>query len=110
MQSKGIAWRYVLRQRRIPGDDLKRADETKPRGCERRHVQRLADMARGIRAICVLMEKRRASGEIEQHRAAKHRQRAADRRSAENGCRQTHQATIQRTTLDGSRTDSVAKD
>ena len=60
MQGKGIAWRRVLRQRRIPGDDLRRAGEIKPGGRQRRHVQRLADMAGGIRPIRMLVEERAA--------------------------------------------------
>ena len=45
MQGKGIAWRRVLRRRRIPGDNLRCAAEVQAGGRQRGHVQRLADMA-----------------------------------------------------------------
>jgi hypothetical protein len=64
MQRKGIAWRRVLWQRRIPGDDLRSPDQIKPRGRQRRHVQRLADMAGGIGPIRMLVEEGAARRKI----------------------------------------------
>ena len=85
MQGEGIAWRRVLRQRGIPGDDLRRAGEIKPGGCQRWHVQCLADVAGGIRPIRMLVEERAARRKKEQSSAGKHRQRAACYASSENG-------------------------
>lgn len=64
MQRKGIAWRCVLCQRRIPSDDLRSPDQIKPRGRQRGHVQRLADMAGGIGTIRMLVEKGAARRKI----------------------------------------------
>src|SRR5260370_28101664 len=64
MQREEIAWRHVLRQRRIPGDDLRCAAEVQPCSRQRRHVQRLADMARGIPPPCMLVVKRSGPPEI----------------------------------------------
>jgi len=66
MQREGIAWRRVLRQRCIPGDDLRRADEIEPGSRQRRHVQRLADMAGIVGALGVPMGQRRAKREVQQ--------------------------------------------
>jgi len=66
MQREGIAWPRVLRQPGIPGDDLSRAGEIKPGGCQRRHVQRLADMASIVGALGVPMRQRRAKREVQQ--------------------------------------------
>ncbi len=70
MQRKGIAWRCVLRQRTIPGYDLRLADEVQPGSRQRGHVQRLADMARGIGPIRMLVEERAARCKIEQRTLA----------------------------------------
>src|SRR6266478_2828870 len=64
MQREEIACRHVLRQRRIPGDDLRCAAEVQPCSRQRRHMQRLADMAGSIGPIRVLVEERTARGEV----------------------------------------------
>ena len=92
MQRKGIAWRCVLRQRRIPSDDLRRADEVKPGGRQRGHVQRLAHMAGGIRPIGMFVEERAARGKIEKRGASQQRQRAAHSGSPENSFLRIHSA------------------
>jgi hypothetical protein len=70
MQREGIARRYMLRQRRIPGNDLRRADKIKPRRRQRRHMQRLANMAGRIGPICMLVEQGAARCKIEQRSAS----------------------------------------
>src|SRR5712664_3083682 len=90
MQREGIAWRCVLRQRRIPGNDLRRADKVKPGSRQRRHVQRLADVAGGIGPIRMFVEERAARRKIEQRGASQQRQRVAHNRSPENGYAPVH--------------------
>ena len=85
MQGKRVTRGRTLRQRRIPGDDLRCAGEIKPGGCQRWHVQCLADVAGGIRPIRMLVEERAARRKKEQSSAGKHRQRAACYASSENG-------------------------
>src|SRR5260370_16667207 len=85
MQRKGIAWGCVLRQRRIPGNDLRRADKVKPGSRQRRHVQRLADVAGGIGPILMFVEERAPRRKIEQRGASQQRQRVAPNPSPQNG-------------------------
>ena len=94
MQREGIAWRCVLRQRSIPGDDLGRADEVQPRGRQRRHVQRLAHMAGGIGPIRMFVEERAARRKIQQRRKGQQRQSAVHASSSENGSTRVHRATL----------------
>ena len=70
MKGKGIARRCVLRERRIPGNDLRRADEIEPCSCQRGHVQRLADMAGIVGALGVSVGERRANREVQQRAAS----------------------------------------
>ena len=100
MKGEGIAWRCVLRQRRIPGDDLRRADQVKPRGRQRRHVQRLADMAGVLGSIRMLVEQRSARRKIEQRSASQQRQRAARSHLPENRFLRMHLSTLYLSILD----------
>src|SRR5713226_2988210 len=100
MQRKGMAWRYVLRQRRIPSDHLRRADQVQPGSRQRRHVQRLANMAGVLRPIRMLVEERTARRKIEQRGASQQRQRAARNRSPENPFLRIHLSTLYLSTLD----------
>jgi hypothetical protein len=100
MQRKRIARCRVLRQRRIPGDSLGRADQVQPGGCQGGHVQRLAYVARGIGSICVLVKKGAARGKIEQRSASQQRHEAASSVSPETGYPQVHKPTLQLSTLD----------
>src|SRR5260370_15691468 len=84
MQRKGIAWRCVLRQRTIPGYDLRLADEVQPGSRQRGHVQRLADMAGVLRPIRMMVEEPTARDKIEQRGASQQRQPAADNCSPES--------------------------
>ena len=90
MQGKRIAWAGVLRYRRKPGNDLGSAAEVQPGRCQRRHVQRLADMASVIGPLRVLMEERSARRKIAQCNASQQRQQAARDRSPENGSLRMH--------------------
>ena len=100
MEGKGIARRCVLRQRKIPGDDLRRTDQIKPRGRQRGHVQGLAHMAGGIGPIRMFVEERAARGKIEQRGASQQRQRAAGNPSFENAFLRMHLSTRYLSLLD----------
>jgi hypothetical protein len=75
MESKGIRWGDVLRQRRMPCDLLCFWDQVERRSRQGRHVQHLADMAGRLRTIMVV-EDRAAGGKIKQRHAAQDGQRA----------------------------------
>jgi hypothetical protein len=80
MQRKRIARSCVLRERKIPGDKLRRADEVEGRSRQRRHVQRLTNMAGGIGAFRVFVKETAARGKVQQRSASQQRQRAAHSR------------------------------
>lgn len=67
----------MLRQGKVPGDDLWRAYEVEPGRRQRGHVQHLADMAGGIGPIRMLVKERTARGKIKQRNATQQRQRTA---------------------------------
>ncbi len=90
----------MVRQRRKPGDNLKRVGKIQPGSRQRRHVQRLADMAGRIGPIRMLVEERTARGKIDQRRTSYQRQRAAHLASPENRSPQIHLSTLYRSTLD----------
>jgi hypothetical protein len=108
VQREGIAWRCVMRQRRIPGYDLRRANKIQPGSRQRRHVQRLADMASSIGPIRMLVEKRSARSKIEQRGASQQRQRAAHNCSPENRSLRIHLSTLYLSILDEPATRLVA--
>jgi hypothetical protein len=64
MQRKGIERRHIVRQSSVPRDLPRFRDQIKSRGRQRRHVQRLANMAGSVWAAGVLMDKCAASSEI----------------------------------------------
>ena len=101
MQRKGIAWRYVLWKRRIPGDDLRRADKIQPGRCQHWHVQCLTDMAGRIGTICVLVKERSARGKIEQRGTSQQRQTPAHSGSSEQDSHRIHHTEIYLSTTDG---------
>ena len=101
MQREGITRRYVLWQRRIPCDDLKRADKVKPRCRQRRHMQRLANMAGRIGPIRMLVEQGAARCKIEQRSASQKRQRATRSVRSEDSSPVVHRATVYLSTSDG---------
>ena len=77
MQRNGIARRNVWGKRGKSGDQLGSGDEVQSSRGQRGHVQRLADMASGFRAIRMAVEDAAARREIQQHGARKYRQRPA---------------------------------
>ena len=108
MQGEKIAWGGVLRQRRKPRDHLRRADEIQQRSRQRRHVQRLADMAGSVGPIRMLVEERAARCKIEQRSASQQRQRAAHSHSPENSFLRIHLSTLHLSTLDARTNGLVA--
>ena len=108
MQRKRIARRCVLRQRRIPDNDLRRAGEVQPGSFQRGHVQRLTDMAGGVGPIRMLVEERAARGKIQQRGASQQRQSAAHNRSPENGYPPVHKRHFELSTLDEWKSQLVA--
>ena len=79
MQGKRITRRRVQRERGIPGNNLRRADKIERRRRQRRHVQRLANMAGGVGTLRVLVKEAAACGEIQKRGAGQYRQRALRR-------------------------------
>ena len=94
MQRERIARRVVLRERRIPGDELRRRDEVQRRGCQHGHMQRLADMASVFRPAGVLVEQASARGEIQQCGTRQHGHRAAQRIAGKDGSNDSHRPTM----------------
>ena len=70
MQRKRIARRQMLRDRKRPGDNLRRADEVQWGRRQRRHVQRLANMAGGVRTLRVFVKETAARRKIQQRGAS----------------------------------------
>ena len=70
MQRKGIKRRNIVRQNRVPRHLPRFRDQIESRGRQRRHMQRLANMAGSVRAAGVLMYESAASSEIQQRNAA----------------------------------------
>lgn len=81
MESEGIFWGGVLRDRFVPRNLLGRRNDLRGRDRKRRHVQRLANVASGpiLRTTTrVVMQKGAATREVQQCQAAKHRQRRTE--------------------------------
>jgi hypothetical protein len=64
MQRKGIERRNIVRQNSVPRNLPRFRDQIKSRRRQRRHVQRLANMAGSVWAAGVLMDECAASSEI----------------------------------------------
>jgi hypothetical protein len=94
MQRKRIARSRMLWERKIPGDNLRRAYKVKRRRCKRRHVQRLADMASGVGAFGVFVEEAAASSKVQQRSASQYRQRSTHHRPSKHESQRIHKATI----------------
>ena len=60
MQSKGVERCRMERQRNAPAQQARRVNQFRWGGHERRHVDRLADVAGGFRTPFVLVDKRGA--------------------------------------------------
>jgi len=76
VQSEGILWRLISRESGVPRNFPRLRDEVERSRGQRRHVQRLANVASGIRAAAVVMQNGAASREIQQRHAAQYRQSA----------------------------------
>lgn len=76
MKSKRIGRRSPLRKRTLPGNLLRCRNDFGRRNRQRRHVQRLTNMASGLRTAGMMVQKRAAAGEIEQCQASKNGQEA----------------------------------
>ncbi len=80
----------MLRERKIPTDNLRRADKLEPGRCQRWHVQSLANMAGGVGALGVFVQETAARGEIQQRGASQQRQSPAHHRSPSHDSHQIH--------------------
>jgi len=90
MQRKGIERRNIVRQCSVPGDLPRFRDQSKSRRRQCRHMQRLANVASGVRAAGVLMDKGATSREIEQRHAPQYRQSALQTPVPENRFPRVH--------------------
>ena len=79
MQSERILWRGVIRQSGMRRNFPRFGNEVERRRGQRRHMQRLANVASGIRAAGVMMQNRATSREVQQREAAQYRQSAPAR-------------------------------
>ncbi len=75
MERKGIRWSRVLRERGVPSDLLRLRNQVEGCGRQRRHVQRLANVASRVGVAGVMVE-RRARDEVQQRQATQYSQRA----------------------------------
>ena len=76
MQRERIERRNIIRQRSVPSDLPRFGDQIQGRGRQRRHVQRLANVAGSLRTTGVLVRIRAAGGEVQQHDAAQDGERS----------------------------------
>jgi hypothetical protein len=76
MEIKRIYGNCALRKRIVPSDLLCSGNQLDRRDGQRRHMQYLADVARGLRTARVMVQKRAAAGEIQQRKARKNCQGA----------------------------------
>ena len=70
MKRKRIKRSSILRKNSVPGDLPSLGDQIQRRGRQRRHVERLANVAGSVRTTSVLVDERPAGGEIQQGHAA----------------------------------------
>jgi hypothetical protein len=90
MQRKGIVRSHMLRERERPDDNLRCTDQVQ-RGCRQRgHVQRLANMACGVRTLTMFMQETAARREIQQRGASQKRQSPAHNRLSEHDLQRIH--------------------
>ena len=82
----------MLRNGHVPRGLLGFGDHPRRRHRQRRHVQRLTDVASGLRTARVVMQKRAARCEIQQHDAPGYGQRAPRVLVPENSSSQVHES------------------
>ena len=70
MQREGIQRRIVFRKHGVPGDFPHFRDQIQGRSGQRRHVQRLANVAGSVWPAGVLVNENAATGEIQKRHAA----------------------------------------
>jgi hypothetical protein len=70
MQGERIERRIVFRKHGVPGDLPRFWNQIQGRSRERRHMQRLANVASSVRPSGVLVNENAATGEIQQSHAA----------------------------------------
>ena len=70
MQRERIQRRIVFRKHGVPGDLPRFRNQIQGRSGQRRHVQRLANVAGSVRPAGVLVNENAATGEIQKRRAA----------------------------------------
>ena len=70
VRRKRIQRRNINRQRSVPSDLPGFGNQIERGGCQRRYVQRLANVAGSLRTASVLVDERAAAGEIQQDQAA----------------------------------------
>ena len=79
MKRKRIKRSSILRKNSVPGDLPSLGDQIQRRGRQRRHVERLANVAGDVSSGRMLVDKHATAGEIQQREAAQYRQRAPAR-------------------------------
>ena len=72
MQRERIQRRNIFRKHGVPGDLPRFGDQIQGRSRQRRHVQRLANVAGSVRPAGVLVNENAATGEIQQSHAAQY--------------------------------------
>ena len=70
MKRERVKRSSILRKNGMPGDLPRFGDQIQGRGGQRRHVQRLANVAGSVRTTSVLVDVRSAGGEIQEGHAA----------------------------------------
>jgi hypothetical protein len=90
VQSKSIFGSCMRPNRGIPGAWPRCGDKIQGSRCQRRHVQRLANMARRLRPALMVVEECAASREKEQYSAAQQRQHAVRARPPRYGSLRSH--------------------
>jgi hypothetical protein len=93
MEGNGIRWDCVFRERRVPRHLLDFGNQVQAGGCQRGHMQRLANVASRLRPIRMVVEKRAARGKVQQRHATQNRQCAPRSPMPENRSLRVHTLT-----------------
>ena len=72
MKRERIEWGSIFRKNSMPGDLPRFRNQIQGRSGQRRHVQRLANVAGSVWPAGVLVNKNSATGEIQQSHAAQY--------------------------------------
>src|SRR6266478_4468777 len=94
MQGKRIARSRVRRERKIPSNEFGYVDEVERGRSQRRHVQRLADVASRPGTTGVVVEDCPARGKVEHRRARQQCQRATRKLPPKNVSLPFHRTSI----------------